>query len=479
MEFVKLFPVSSIQYPASRIFQIAIFLLFPFILPAQVCKITGRAPGAEGRRIELITPMDLMTGLQKTLAQATVDSTASFTLTYTTDKTISSTLAIDFHQAELFLEPGTSYTLSISPLNYNDIQEVNPFEESQSLDITLEGTSPHELNGLIQSFNTDYNKFVLENFNYLSRDKDKAKLDTFRAAMTRKFPDVKNRYFNDFVKYKLASLEQVANVMGKSFMVKKYFSDTPILYDNVEYMDFFREFFSKYITTASRPLKFLNYAGMLTGPNSYATLMRALEADTLLRKPQLRELVLLRNLMEMYDDPAFKQESIQDLLTTISKDSKVAENKVIAEDQIKYLTRLRRGSAAPGFFLQDRNKKKVSLSDFKGKPVLLCFWTTYCQPCLGQMEFLKPLYDKYHSRMAFVSISADKEFVKMVFFLNLKKDFTWTFLHLGNEYGLLRDYDVRSFPMFVLIDSQGRIVQYPADMPETGLESQLEKLLNP
>jgi thiol-disulfide isomerase/thioredoxin len=453
--------------------------LLPLLLAAQVTKITGSAPGAEGKKIEVIAAADLLTGLETSLAQATVDSTASFTLSFRTDRILSVVLAIDFHRGEIYIEPGKSYNLSIAPLDYNQMLELNPFEESQSLEIFLKESKPDDLNSLVQDFNTEYNKFVLDNFNYLYRDKDKARLDTFRVKMNRKFPEGKNAYFTDYVKYKLASLEQVANVMGKSPMVKKYFSDSPVLYNNVEYMDFFREFFSKYITTLSRPLKFLNYSGMLNGANAYPELMKALEADTLLRRPQLRELVLLRNLMEMYDDPLFKQESIRNVLAAISKQSKFPDNSLIADDLGKYLTRLRHGSPAPAFTLQDRNKKKVSLSDLKGKPVLLGFWTTYCPACLSEMELMKPLADKYGNRMNFVSISADKEFVKMVFFLNLKKDFTWTFLHLGNETGLLRDYDVRSFPLFVLIDGQGKIVQYPADLPGSGLESSLEKLLNP
>jgi len=462
--------------------KILFFLIFP-LLPcltiAQSTRISGTAPGAEGKKIEVITSSDLITGLEKTLAEAIVDSTASFTLSLNTGKILSAFMAIDFHRGELFLEPGRSYNITIAPLNYNEMQEVNPFVESQSLEISILGSNPGDLNTLIQEFNKDYNVFVLENFNILYREKDKARLDTFRVKMARKFPDVKKPYFTDYVKYKLGSLEQVANVMGKPPMVKKYFSDSPILYDNVEYMDFFKEFFSKYITTTSRQLKFLNYAGMLNGPNSYQALMKALETDTLLHKPQLRELVLLRNLMEMYDDPQYKQAGIQNTLAVIAKESKSDENKVIAENLIKYLTRLRPGSAAPGFTLQDRNRKTVSLSDLKGKPVLLGFWTTYCQSCLSEMELLKPLFDKYRDRITFVSISADKEFLKMSFFLNLKKDFTWTFLHIGNEIRLLRDYDVRSYPLFVLIDNQGRIVQYPADLPDNGLESTLEKLLNP
>jgi thiol-disulfide isomerase/thioredoxin len=458
---------------------ILLFFLLPFLTAAQTTKITGTAPGAEGKRIEVIVSLDLLTGLEKTLVQATVDSTASFALSLNADKILAASLAIDFHRGELFLEPGKTYDLSIAPLNYYEIQEVNPFVESQSLEITILGNKPDELNALIQTFNKDYNIFVLENFNFLYRDKDKARLDTFRVRTGRKFAEVKNSYFVDYVHYKLGSLEQLANVMGKPPMVKKYFSDGPVLYGNVEYMDFFKEFFSKYITTTSRPLKFLNYSGMLNSPNSFPVLMKALEVDTLLRKPQLRELVLLRCLMEMYDEPAYTHQGIQNTLASVARESKFPDNKVIADDLIKYLTRLRRGSAAPGFTLQDRFRKKVSLSELKGKPVLLCFWTTYCQKCLREMELIKPLYDTYRNRMTFVSISADKDFVKMVFFLNLKKDFTWTFLHLGGEFGLLREYDVRSFPLFVLIDSQGNILQYPADLPDSGLESSLDKLLNP
>lgn len=461
-------------------------LLFSLLLPfiplftiAQTTRISGTAPGAEGRRIEVVSYSDLVTRLEKPLAQATVDSTASFTLSFPNNRIISVFLSIDFHRGELFIEPGKTYNLSIAPLNYNEMQEVNPFVESQSLEITILENKPDELNALIQAFNKEYNVFVLDNFNLLYQEKDKARLDTFRVKMNRRFKDVKQSYVTDYIKYKLGSLEQVANVMGKSPMVKKYFYDAPILYDNVEFMDFFTEFFSKYVTTTSRQLKFLNYTGMLEGPNSYMALMKALEADTLLRRPQLRELVLLRNLMEMWDDPAYKQPSIQNTLNMIARDSKFPEHKVIAEDIILLVTRLRHGSAAPGFKLQDRNGKMYSLDGFKGKPILLGFWTTYCQSCLSEMEMLKPIYDKYHDRMAFVSISADKEFVKMTFFLNLKKDFTWTFLHIGNDVGLLRDYDVRTYPLFVLIDGQGKIAEYPAELPDGGLEASIEKMLNP
>lgn len=47
------------------------------------------------------------------------------------------------------------------------------------------------------------------------------------------------------------------------------------------------------------------------------------------------------------------------------------------------------GDTAPDFTLQSLSGKKVSLSDYRGKPVLLNFWATWCEPCRGEMPFLQ------------------------------------------------------------------------------------------
>jgi len=257
-----------------------------------------------------------------------------------------------------------------------------------------------------------------------------------------------------------------------------YFSDAPVLYENVEYMDFVNQYFSKYLTATSRSLKFTDYHTVLKGQDSYKRMMKALEADTLLRKPQLRELVMIKGLMEMYNTLGYKQEQILNLLRAVPGESKFPQNRKIAENMIILLTKLRPGTPAPGFTLKDRIQKEISLEDFKGKPVVLNFWTTYCQGCISEMDRLKRLYDKYIDQVGFISISADKDFKKMLFFINMKNDFVWNFLHIGENYSLLKEYDVRSYPLFVLIDKDGNIVQCPSDLPGSGLESALQKLVN-
>jgi peroxiredoxin len=141
------------------------------------------------------------------------------------------------------------------------------------------------------------------------------------------------------------------------------------------------------------------------------------------------------------------------------------------------LTRLKSGTAAPGFRLMNREQKYTSLSDLRGKPVLLGFWNINCEGCLSEMDLMKALFDKYGDKMHIVSISADKYFSQMLFFINLKKDYIWTFLNIGDQSEVLVDYDVRSYPLFVIIDREGNIYRHPAGYPSSGLEKELENIL--
>ena len=49
------------------------------------------------------------------------------------------------------------------------------------------------------------------------------------------------------------------------------------------------------------------------------------------------------------------------------------------------------GEKAPEFTLKDMNRKSVSLSDYRGKVVLITFWATWCTPCLREIPDLLAL----------------------------------------------------------------------------------------
>ena len=67
-----------------------------------------------------------------------------------------------------------------------------------------------------------------------------------------------------------------------------------------------------------------------------------------------------------------------------------------------------RQKAAPAFTLTDMSGKKVSLADYKGHPVIVNFWATYCGPCKLEMPWFEEFRKKYASQ-GLVVLGLDEE----------------------------------------------------------------------
>lgn len=62
------------------------------------------------------------------------------------------------------------------------------------------------------------------------------------------------------------------------------------------------------------------------------------------------------------------------------------------------------GYLAPDFALDDLNGQTVRLSDFRGKPILLNFWATWCPPCRKEMPQLQDFHEQYGDRIILLGI---------------------------------------------------------------------------
>ena len=68
------------------------------------------------------------------------------------------------------------------------------------------------------------------------------------------------------------------------------------------------------------------------------------------------------------------------------------------------------GKPAPDFTLEDLAGRKVSLSSFKGKPLLINFWATWCGPCKIETPWLVELRQKYAAKgFEVIGISAEDD----------------------------------------------------------------------
>ena len=92
------------------------------------------------------------------------------------------------------------------------------------------------------------------------------------------------------------------------------------------------------------------------------------------------------------------------------------------------------------------------------------------------MKMMKNLQKNYGDKIVIISISVDDNIDTMNKFL-LKNKYNWTFLHHGNSESLKHKYDVRSIPLYYLIDPSGNFMRSPARRPSENIEPLFKKLL--
>ena len=66
------------------------------------------------------------------------------------------------------------------------------------------------------------------------------------------------------------------------------------------------------------------------------------------------------------------------------------------------------GNPSLSFVLKDMDGKDVNLADFKGRPILINFWATWCPPCKAEIPWFIEFADKYRDKnLAVIGISVD------------------------------------------------------------------------
>jgi peroxiredoxin len=117
------------------------------------------------------------------------------------------------------------------------------------------------------------------------------------------------------------------------------------------------------------------------------------------------------------------------------------------------------GDEAPNFTLRDLTGNVMSLSQLRGKVVLLNFWATWCGPCRVEMPAMEQLYRTLPRReFEILAVSTDPQGAVVTRPFQREMGFTFPILH-DSEYRVGLTYGARTIPITFMVDRRGIVRQ--------------------
>jgi len=136
------------------------------------------------------------------------------------------------------------------------------------------------------------------------------------------------------------------------------------------------------------------------------------------------------------------------------------------------------GDAAPDFTLKTFDGKTVSLSDYRGKPVVLNFWASYCHPCREEFPLFREQLAAHRGEFVVLGVdyrdidSDARKFAE-------QQHATWPILPDSSNV-VAQAYGITAVPQTFFIKPDGTIaVRYYAQIPDDKFPGALAKITKP
>ncbi|PJA06602.1 MAG: hypothetical protein COX70_09160 [Flavobacteriales bacterium CG_4_10_14_0_2_um_filter_32_8] len=465
---------------------IIVFSFSTVYLSASNVVIKGNASTFIGKEITIYNYADYVSNKKIQVGFTTVEENGSYYFEFNADDVKKVFINIEDKSAWLFVHPGEVYNIN---LKFDEDFNKGRIYDKQ-LSIIFNFPVPMELNQQVRKFNQQFDQFIADN-RVLFEKRDHSIEPKLKAFKTKTLQEVENsnsEFVTNYIKYSIAATQNALDVSyiisntnksnnTKANIYLEYLDKKPILYNNPEYINFFKDFFKGELKELTLQIKGISISEAINDKSSFLELSKALDAYPFLQEDEFKNLFILHGLFELSKDKYFAKANIIKILTEIKTNSKYPNQKIIASNIILEINKVKfgKGSLAPDFSLKNKDNDIVSLASFKGKPIYINFWTTWSIPSQKEMKIMQSLYKKYGNKIQFISICADNDFNKMTSFINKNESYSWIFLHKGNNNHVLDDYYIATFPQYILIDKNLKIIQAPAGRPGGTAERATEK----
>ena len=455
-----------------------IFITFGSSLNARQVIIKGIAKSYAGDVLKIKCYEDQISFKEKELASCKVDTDGAFQFKFEIKETLMAFIHLNVFKGIIYVEPDKEYEI-VLPKKVNKLpeDEINPYFEESEFYIEVLKSNADNLNRAIEKFQAQYDAY-LDKYFYLFKGRlDKAVVDSIVNALEENFKVVDNLFFKDYKEYSYLLLRQIAYERSREKMIENAFFKKPVLYQNPAYMDLFNQVFTNFLAYYSKSPQGKKIPYYLIKEKSLKKIKQALSDTSVLQDDNLQDLIIAKSLYDNFYKDDYPQESIIFMLDSVRIASKSAETRLVVQNMLNKLTTLCISYPAPDFELPDKSNKLHSLEGLRGKFVYLSFVNPKSYSCLQDLEVLNRMVSKKYDMLEVVTICVCNNIEEMQKFVR-EKSYNWKFLFYSNNHDLLKDYNVKAYPTYYLINPEGRLAMSPAFSPaENSFEARYADML--
>ena len=435
--------------------------------------ITGTAAFAAGEEIRLLVFHDLLNGIADVAATDIIDKHGRFALKYNTTDIELAQLAIRTSKAEFFIVPSNSYSFTIT-VDSTLYQLINPEKYGGFLQIENAVKDTGDLNYKINRFSHFFSQ-VSDAYAYaMIYGYEAGVFDTVRNIIAKQFEFqyAPENFYQSYGFYTLGGIDLLQYRKKPIYLYQKYFDNDHILYNNPAYMSLFNQFYEGYLYYSPYVSKELLDRTINESPD-YPTLFNEVGRDPKLTNARLRELVIIKNLIEFIDNKEFDRGNVIKVLDYIRKTSSFDKHIAIITSKLNQIEK-NRVTAETVTFLDEKGHK-AKLKQYEGTPVYLQVFQTDCINCVREMMIIKELQKKYEGKVQFVSLCVDpKKSTYQAFVKQYGKQFDWPVLYFDAQYDWLLQQGIETLPDYLFFNANGTVsMRYPP-APEQGLPEYLQ-----
>jgi hypothetical protein len=461
---------------------VILFIVLPFSLHTEAASVSiyGTSLEYAGKELEFFIYKERIFDSFESLAKVKVDINGKFSVSYSIDETQCVYCYTPLFTAFIFTEPGKSYKVELPPAHSNGAENSNnPFFIPplwHMLPLSDSKSDINDLNTTIYKFDQQFDPFLDKQIvRYYDPQLSREKLDSFRLANI-SIPALDDKgYFETYRQFKIACLGFIVNQFSHIDLYEQYLKDKPVRADIPSWWEFFNLYFDGYFSSLSVNKEFSELYSLI-GNGEFYSLNQLLKKDPVMKNNQIREWVILKEIHNAYYGNSLSLDNLLAICDSLNGSSSDKLSISMSNGLKKEALSLLPGNSPPYAILMNLEGDSVEISSARGKYSYIGFCSLTNLESLKEFEYLKYFYHKHGKYLDFLIILPESEKDNIQTFTD-ENSIPWKFWYCRDGNKILKDYKVKAFPVFYLLDREGKLIMSPATLPSAGFEKQLFSIL--